>query len=769
MITQKYNNFYTKKLTLLGTAILLFLLLCIAYSNHFTNGFKFDDYHTIVYNEYIKDIKNIPAFFTDIKYFGTTPGNQGYRPMLTTLCAIDYWIAGGLKPIYFHADIFFFYLVQLILMFFMIRKILDLALPSEKNKFFSLLIVGFYALHASNAEVINYMCQRTDAFSTLCIIASFVLYMTPITKKYYLYLITALMGVLTKETGAMFGPMLFFYILIIEEGVSLMDLILFKKLNSTFKALKKSLPGFIFSMGVLILIQYLLGHTKILGSQPEGPDVPSPNTPFEGFMTQWVVTMHYLGNFILPVDLSGEPDIKAYTNFFDIKVLFSLMALIALHAIAIFTSIKKKHLPISFGIIWFFLALFPTAYQYSLSTEGQISNDHRTFFPFVGLAISLGWWLRLLYLKYEMSFNKYGKYAIALLYVMIISFHAYGTYQRNIVWATELSLWEDSVKKSPNSFNTQMNYGVALMAKGQYEDALVHFRKAMEIKPNHSYIQINMALALNGVGNKTEAEQYFKTALSKQPTMPEVYYYYAKWLSTQNRIEEAVTLLEKGHEISPQDSPINELLPIVLAAKGTIEEKIKNMEDQAEKNPTSDNYINLSLLYYKNGNYQKCIEACEKALNLEPNSALAYNNICSAYNALEEWDKAAAACNKAIKINPDYQVAKNNLTNALNKKSIKDPEEEDAANQPTPQKYINLSVKYYNQSRFEKCIEAANKAIKLKSDCSEAYNNIGLAYFKLNDYDKSIEAYKKALAINPNNVYAKNNMAYALKQKNGKK
>ena len=768
MKIEQSENFYSKKSTLYGTAVLLFLILCLAYSNHFNNGFKFDDYHTIVYNDYIKDIKNIPAFFTDIKYFGTTPGNQGYRPMLPTLCAIDYWIAGGLKPVYMHADIFFFYLVQLVLMFFMFRKILDRTLPSEKNQFFSLLIVGFYALHASNAEVINYMCQRTDAFSTLCIIASFVLYMTPITKKYYLYLVTALMGVLTKETGAMFGPMLFFYILIIEEEVSLVDLILFKKLKSTINAVIKSLPGMIFSMGVLILIQYMLGHTKVLGSQPEGPNVQLPNSPFKGFMTQWVVTMHYLGNFILPVDLSGEPDIKAYTNFFDIKVLFSLMALIVLHAIAIFTSIRKKYLPISFGIIWFFLALFPTSFAYSLSPVGQLSNDHRTFFPFVGLAISLGWWLRLLYLKYEHHFNKYGKYGLGILYSLIISLHAYGTYQRNIVWSTELSLWEDSIKKSPKSFNSQMNYGVALMAKARYDEALVHFRKALEIQPNHSYIQINMAIALAGTGNTTEAEQYFKTALSREPTMPEVYYYYAKWLSTQNRIEESLTLLEKGHEISPQDGPINELLPIVLAAKGTKEEQIKKLEEQADKNPTSANYINLSLLYYKDGSYQKCIEACEKALKIDPKSALAYNNICSAYNALEKWDKAADACNKAIRINPDYQVAKNNLANALNKKSANDIGETDAKQHPTPEKYLNLSVKYYNQAKYEKCIEAANNAIKLKPDFSQAYNNIGLSYAKLNEFDKAIEAYKKSLAIDPNNTYAKNNMAATLKQKNGK-
>jgi tetratricopeptide (TPR) repeat protein len=63
--------------------------------------------------------------------------------------------------------------------------------------------------------------------------------------------------------------------------------------------------------------------------------------------------------------------------------------------------------------------------------------------------------------------------------------------------------------------------------------------------------------------------------------------------------------------------------------------------------------------------YNECVGACEKALKLKPDFALAYNNICSAYNAMEQWQKAADACKKAIEIDPNMQLAKNNLTVSL--------------------------------------------------------------------------------------------------------
>lgn len=88
--------------------VIFFLtILCITYSNHFTNGFEFDDTHTIVNNQYIRNINNVPLFFTDIKYYGTNPGNQGYNPILVTLNTVDYWWAGELNPVYFHVSIFF--------------------------------------------------------------------------------------------------------------------------------------------------------------------------------------------------------------------------------------------------------------------------------------------------------------------------------------------------------------------------------------------------------------------------------------------------------------------------------------------------------------------------------------------------------------------------------------------------------------------------------------------------------------------------------------
>ena len=131
----------------------------------------------------------------------------------------------------------------------------------------------------------------------------------------------------------------------------------------------------------------------------------------------------------------------------------------------------------------------------------------------------------------------------------------------------------------------------------------------------------------------------------------------------------------------------------------------------------------------------------------------------------KEYDKAIATCKKALEINPNYELAKNNLALAQkNKAGAADAEAKVKAN-PTAENYLELSLTYYNQGQYEKCIEACNNALKLKPDYADAYCNIGAAYNQLKQWDKAIEALQKALQIDPDHKLAKGNLNWALDEK----
>ena len=212
-----------KKLYSFLVLLSILLVTFLVYRNHFNNAFHFDDSHTIVDNLYIRDIKNIPSFFSNAQTTSTLPANQAYRPGLTTLNAIDFYLAGKPtpEPIMFHVNIFFGFLILGILCYFIFLHLLQNSLKNIQNTYLAFFTTAWFLLHTANAETINYIIARSDSFSTLTIALSFVLYLYfPKSHKFYLYFIPAFLGFFVKELTMMFIPLLAVYKLLFEQKLS---------------------------------------------------------------------------------------------------------------------------------------------------------------------------------------------------------------------------------------------------------------------------------------------------------------------------------------------------------------------------------------------------------------------------------------------------------------------------------------------------------------------------------------------------------------------
>jgi tetratricopeptide (TPR) repeat protein len=571
------------------------------------------------------------------------------------LNTIDYYLAGELNPVYFHVSIFFWYIVQCVLMYLLFLKIINSSITHRWNNYFALFITAYYALHTANAETINYIISRSDSFSTLCIVAGLLFYINPATRKFQLHILSMIVAMLTKQTGLMFIPILFSYVFIFEEDLTLTKVFRLSGGRRLGKVVVKVLPAALVGFGLFILIQKEFSMSgELLGA--------TPINRWVYFMNQQFVVLRYIGNFLIPLGLSADNTVTLTHDFFEQKIIYGILVHASLITIAIL-AMKKQHLkPVSFGILWFYFALIPTS---TIIPLGQISNDHRIFFPYIGLCLSLGWAIVLLILKYEDKIKsfKFGFEKIAVSAIIIILLYGFGAYKRNQVWSSSEKLWEDAARKGPNNGRALMNYGVALMSKGNLAEATEYFDRAEYLLPSWSFVHINQGVLKWTTGEKEEAEQHFKKAIMYQPSNPESYYFYAWNLFKDNRRDEAIQNLKAGLQQSPGHVKSKNLLSQIesgMPAPGGA---------YTSQQVMVSNYINLSLSLYNSAKYRESIEMAEKALELEPDNANAYNNICASYCSLKEWDEAINACSKALQIDPDFQRAKNNLQWARSGKS----------------------------------------------------------------------------------------------------
>jgi|ERR1035437_1442199 tetratricopeptide (TPR) repeat protein len=647
-----------QRLIVLILGILAFGALLAAYSNHWHNSFHFDDSHTIQTNAYIRDIRNIPLFFKSSETFSSLPQNQAYRPLVSTTLAIDYWLTARNTPnfnplildtFYFHLSTFIWYAIQCVLLFFIFLKIFNTAKPHRWNPFLALFGAAYYAVHAANAETVNYIISRTDILSTVGVVVSFFLYLySPFCKKTYLYIIPAAIGIFAKETASMFPFLLIVYIYLFESD----------KKNHLVNTIKKTIPAFIVC-GVLIVFA--------VNNIPKTWQ-PGNLSRFSYLITQPFVMIHYFNAFFLPFNLSADTDWKAINNIFDDRFLAGIVFILLMIYIAYKCSKGKETKPITFGIAWFFLSLGPTS---SLIPFSEVMNDHRIFFPFIGLMVSAVWSIGLIIINKEnqISNRPILKTIIISAAFIIIAAHSYGTYQRNIVWETDESLWLDVTKKSPENGRGLMNYGLSQMAKAKYDVALDYFTRALVYNPYYAYLHTNLGVVKGVLGQDVEAEMYFKNGILYGSQYPDCYYYYAVWLNGKGRRSEAIDNLNKALSLSPGHNDAKNYLNMILSSNDVknIKSPLEQSEEFVKAKPTAENYLNLSLQYYNLKRYDDCIAACNEAIKLKPDFPEAYNNICSAYNSLGKYDLAIDACNMALKFSPGFELAKNNLKVAKEK------------------------------------------------------------------------------------------------------
>ena len=176
-----------------------------------------------------------------------------------------------------------------------------------------------------------------------------------------------------------------------------------------------------------------------------------------------------------------------------------------------------------------------------------------------------------------------------------------------------------TLKQIANRFPTEKNYinlSLDLYNKGDYVNSILAAKKAAELNNKNTVALNNIGAAANTLGLYDVAQKYLQMAL----------------------------------DINPE---------FTLAKNNLVEAK-KHLFDNVARNTL----LNKTLLAYQIGEYNAEVAYSLQLIEIDPKDGVAWNNLCSAYNALQYYKKAENACLQSLKYNPDFQLAKNNLNYA---------------------------------------------------------------------------------------------------------
>ena len=167
-------------------------------------------------------------------------------------------------------------------------------------------------------------------------------------------------------------------------------------------------------------------------------------------------------------------------------------------------------------------------------------------------------------------------------------------------------------------------------------------------------------------------------------------------------------------------------------------------------------YLQMATEQLNQREYNKALESCQKALEMDPNMAEVYNHMALIYMETKRYQKSEEAFRKAMEMNEEYSEVFNNfgvLMNRQERYAEAIPWFEKALHDekyPTPENALtNMGYSYFKMGNLSKSKVFHQKALDIMPQFCLANKNLGDVYSKEKNYRRAGEAFERAVTNCP--------------------
>ena len=610
----------------------------LAYSNTFHAPFQWDESAFIEKNPIVKDLS----------YFLETSKAKGYEyyPALKgryigyLTFALNYKMH-GLDVTGYHVVNIVIHLINALLVYLFVALTFKTPFMMESPlSYYSKVIAFFSAMlfvsHPVQTEAVTYIFQRLASLVTLFYILSLVCYIkarlegqtSTSTFAFAFAFLSVLFAVLAMKT---------------KENAFTLPVVLAIYEFSFFRGeIRQRLLRLIPILLTLLIIPLSLTGTDTIPANPAEVGItPAIDThghmsQNEYLLTQFRVIVTYIRLLFFPINQNLYYDYPVFTSFLDPEVFLSFLFLLSIFAFAVYlfrsSKVKGHELRlIAFGILWFFVTL---SVESSIIPIPMTICEYRVYLPSAGAFLAMTTGLFILMARVKDKKIRLGIISSLILVTFVFS---YAAYARNTLWGSNISMWEDVVKKSPQKAKGYNTLGNAYYDKGQIDKAISYYHSALKVQPHHPKVYYNLANAYYGKGMVNDAIRHYEAAI----------------------------------RLNPAYADAHNNLGIAYASKELTDMAIKHYEAALKLKPdNAETYYNLGVIYYRKGLTDRALGQLQTALRLQPDYAEAYNNLGAIYGSRGQTDLAIEYYKAVLELKPGYAETHYNLGVAYTEKGL---------------------------------------------------------------------------------------------------
>ena len=647
-----HNQWFWLTLVLL-TAVFVFLPVL---ENGFTN---WDDEQYVTGNAKIRSLSNLGSFFNSFAL-------GDYIPLTLLSFALEY-AAVQLDPWLYHFDNLLLHLLNISLVFFLVRAITG-------NLRISVLTAFLFALHPMRVESVAWVTERKGLLMGTFFLGSLLAYSQylkdPEHKKNFIWfglaILAFLLALLSKGTAVILP-------------VILVGLDWLKKRDFSFRVILEKAPFFLLALGGGIVA--IIAQKEVDATHMEEVFGIGERVIFAGY--NFIV---YLVKAVIPYEICPfypYPDELGALHFICFGLALGLAGILVW---------KRASLPrnVTFGMLFFLVGIAPLLQL--LPVGDAIMTDRFTYLPYLGLFFALAAGVEMVLSNEKSKVPKEVILAGLGVYLLIFGFLSN---QQSKIWKHSLSLWSAVIEQYPSVWVANNNRGNAHNRNGNHQAAMLDYNNALKSRPNNPKTYNNRGDVLLKQNMYARAFDDFTKAIEIDPEFAEAWNNRGNCQSALGNYSLALEDLDKALSFNPNygEAFANRGNVYFLMEKHSL--AIEEYSKAIKVMPNSDGaYINRGNAYSTLGQWLLAIDDFNAALNLNPQSSEAWLNRGLANFNNDSPDKALVDYNEAIRLNPAYAIA-----------------------------YYSRSGVYYGKKDLKSALRDATRAKELGYPVAEGYLN----------------------------------------------
>ncbi|MCX5839642.1 MAG: tetratricopeptide repeat protein [Deltaproteobacteria bacterium] len=635
----------------------LLIVLLLIYGNSFDGVWHFDDEQNIVENEHVH-LSKLGWDQIQKTFYGFTQKRLS-RPVAYLTFGLNYYF-GKLDVFGYHAVNLCIHFLSAFFLFSFIYRTLNLPLlkPDYGSSSYAIALLStfFWVVNPVQVSAVTYIVQRMASMAGLFYILSMFFYLIARTDEilwgkivfFVLSAVSACLAIGTKENAVMLPVSLYFYDLLLIQGISR-------------KTMIRSLKFFVIpSFFVTFILLFQVDLIKIAGDYSI-----RPFSMLERLLTEPRVILFYASLLLYPTfsRLALYHDFQISRSLMDPwTTSFAILCILGSIVIA-FWMARKKPL-ISFCILFFLLNHLIEGSFLSL----ELVFEHRNYIPsmlfFVPLSIVV-----IQALDY-FSYKKVIQLLIAVVICFVIVAQGHTVSMYNFLFKDPFLLLSDNIKKAPNlsrpynnlgnvyfkwefydeayKFYTKAhelnryqlipnkaspmhNMGCYYYAMKDYSKALSHFQESIKISPMYLYSWVNLARTQIQMNDLIGAERTARFALVHWPNNPSLNFNMSLIMLKQGAYDDAIRVAWRVMVNHPESTDVLKLLAESYRMKGQYDKAIHLWEQFSSTNSNNlESQLALIDLYSKTGQTIKMDVAIGKVMLIKGSKS--WKNLIKGYN-----------------------------------------------------------------------------------------------------------------------------------------